>query len=74
MAIVSASFLAHLGADGHSDECHACDIAAHSVAMAAPLAALDNADTCERVQTPVETVAVSYLARLSCAPRAPPIS
>ena len=74
MAIVSASFLAHLGVDGHSDECHACEIAGHSVAVTVPLAALDSAERSEDVQAPVEALAVSSESHLSCAPRAPPIS
>lgn len=72
LAIVSALFVAHLGAEGHSDECHACEIAAHAAAIEAPTTIVDITP----VETPAErpagsTVPVSTI-RAPGAPRAPP--
>jgi hypothetical protein len=72
LAVVSALFVAHLGAEGHSDECHACEIAAHAAAIEAP--------TVEAL-APLTTTLVEQLAGTdaplpgppaSCSPRAPP--
>jgi hypothetical protein len=72
LAIVTALFVAHVGAEGHSDECHACEIGNHSVALSAPPASLAPSETSVRAAAPVATTAAPALWHRPCAPRAPP--
>ena len=72
LAVVSALFIAHLGAEGHSDECHACEIAAHAAAIEAPIASVEASVTQTCVTPPASTPVLASADLASGAPRAPP--
>ena len=72
LAVISALFVAHLGAEGHSDECHACDIAAHAAAVEAPAVPILASDDATRAAQPAGTAIPVPAIHASCSPRAPP--
>jgi hypothetical protein len=74
LAFVAVLFVAHLGADSHSDECHACQIASHAFCEdTAPSEYVPAQTVCP--SAPLEFVAGPAAAMTRGAPpRAPPTS
>ena len=74
LAILSVLFLAHLGAHSHSDECHACEVLGHSIALTPAAREFVRPHA---VNVPVFRAAVEPLATAASTPggpRAPPVS
>jgi len=72
LAVASALFAAHLGAEGHSDECHACEIAAHAAAVEAPTTSFHVTLAEARAELPAGASLPAPTVLAAGAPRAPP--
>jgi hypothetical protein len=74
LAIATAAFVLHLGADGHTDECHACKFGAHALDISPPTASPEAPRPASAAAPPTVAVALAEPPRAACPPRAPPIS
>ena len=74
LAIATAAFVLHLGADGHADECHACKFGAHALDISPPPARLEAPQGTTHAELPTVAASLRERANAASAPRAPPIS
>jgi hypothetical protein len=74
LVVVSAVFLAHLGADSHSDDCHACQIAAHVSCVDTASVDLLPPQTALTTVPPVDDAGLPAAMTRGASPRAPPAS